>query len=311
MARRPRSKAGRALKSAGDRILGWLTITALGLLRRLNRRRMANMIGPLMRHVGPWLPEHKIGRGNLAAAFPQKSPEEIETILGGVWDNLGRYAAEFAHIDRMTIYNPEAPHQPADLDAVYDETTRDRFLRLRDSGKPSLVFSAHLANWELPACAPRMLGMPTSILYRRPNIGATSDAIVALRERCMGNMVAAGLDAPFRLGRALERGDHVAMLVDQHTTQGVDVVFFGRWAKANPLIAQLARLTGAPIYGIRAIRLPDGNHFRGELTEEVVPVRGADGIVDIQATTQAIANVVEGWIREYPEQWLWLHRRWR
>jgi KDO2-lipid IV(A) lauroyltransferase len=311
MARRPRSKAGRALKSAGDRILGWLTITALGLLRRLNRRRMANMIGPLMRHVGPWLPEHKIGRGNLAAAFPQKSPEEIETILGGVWDNLGRYAAEFAHIDRMTIYNPEALHQPADLDAVYDETTRDRFLRLRDSGKPSLVFSAHLANWELPACAPRMLGMPTSILYRRPNIGATSDAIVALRERCMGNMVAAGLDAPFRLGRALERGDHVAMLVDQHTTQGVDVVFFGRWAKANPLIAQLARLTGAPIYGIRAIRLPDGNHFRGELTEEVVPVRGADGIVDIQATTQAIANVVEGWIREYPEQWLWLHRRWR
>ena len=272
---------------------------------------MANMIGPLMRHVGPWLPEHKIGRGNLAAAFPQKSPEEIETILGGVWDNLGRYAAEFAHIDRMTIYNPEASHQPADLDATYDQTTRDRFIQLRDSGKPSLVFSAHLANWELPACAPRMLGMPTSILYRRPNIGATSDAIVALRERCMGNMVAAGLDAPFRLGRALERGDHVAMLVDQHTTQGVDVVFFGRWAKANPLIAQLARLTGAPIYGIRAIRLPDGNHFRGELTEEVAPVRGADGVIDIQATTQAIANVVEGWIREYPEQWLWLHRRWR
>jgi KDO2-lipid IV(A) lauroyltransferase len=311
MARRPRSKAGRALKSAGDLILGWLTITALGLLRRLDRKRMANMIGPMMRHVGPWLPEHRIGRSNLAAAFPDKSPEDIEKILGGVWDNLGRYAAEFAHIDRMTIYNPDAPQQPADLDAVYDQTTRDRFLQLRDSGKPSLVFSAHLANWELPACAPRMLGMPTSILYRRPNIGATSDAIVALRERCMGNMVAAGLDAPFRLGRALERGDHVAMLVDQHTTQGVDVVFFGRWAKANPLIAQLARLTGAPIYGIRVIRLPDGNHFRGELTAEIAPVRGADGIIDIQATTQAIANVVEGWIREHPEQWLWLHRRWR
>ena len=132
-----------------------------------------------------------------------------------------------------------------------------------------------------------------------------------MRARCMGNMVAAGLDAPFRLGRALERGDHVAMLVDQHTTQGVDVVFFGRWAKANPLIAQLARLTGAPIYGIRTIRLPDGNHFRGELTEEIAPVRNADGIVDVHATTQAIAKVVEGWVREHPEQWLWLHRRWR
>jgi KDO2-lipid IV(A) lauroyltransferase len=272
---------------------------------------MANMIGPLMRHVGPWLPEHKIGRSNLAAAFPDKSPQEIEKILGGVWDNLGRYAAEFAHIDRMTIYNPETAHRPEDRDAVCDQATYDRFKQLRDSGKPSLVFSAHLANWELPACAPKMFGMSTSILYRRPNIGATSDAIVALRERCMGNMVAAGLDAPFRLGRALERGDHVAMLADQHTTQGVDVVFFGRWAKANPLIAQLARLTGAPIYGVRAIRLPDGNHFRGELTEEIVPARGLDGIIDVHATTQKIATVIEGWVREYPEQWLWLHRRWR
>src|SRR5881628_3100753 len=155
MARRPRSKAGRALKSAGDRILGWLTVAALGLLRRFDRKRMANLIGPLMRHVGP--------------AFPDKSPREIEKILGGVWDNLGRYAAEFAHIDRMTIYNPEASPQPADIDAVYDETTYHRFKQLRDSGKPSLVFSAHLANWELPACAPKMYGMPTSILYRRPN----------------------------------------------------------------------------------------------------------------------------------------------
>jgi KDO2-lipid IV(A) lauroyltransferase len=311
MARRPRSKTGKALKSAGDRVLGWLTVAALALLRRTNRKRMANLLGPLMRRVGPWFPEHRVGRDNLKAAFPQKSPEEIERILGGVWDNLGRIAAEFAHIDRMTIYNPEIARQPADLDAVYDQATYERFRQLRDGGKPSLVFSAHLANWELPACASRMFGMSTSILYRRPNIGAAGDAIVALRERCMGNMVAAGLDAPFRLGRALERGEHVAMLVDQHTTQGVDVVFFGRWAKANPLIAQLARLTGAPIHGIRAIRLPDGNHFRGELTEEIVPVRGANGIIDIHATTQAIATVVEGWVREHPERWLWLHRRWR
>jgi Kdo2-lipid IVA lauroyltransferase/acyltransferase len=311
MARGPRSKFGKALKGAGDRVLGWLTVTALALLRRTNRRRMANIIGPMMRRVGPWFPEHRIGRENLKAAFPQKSPEEIEKILGGVWENLGRYAAEFAHIDRMTIYNPEGPPQSADLDAVYDETTYERFKRIRQAQKPSLVFSAHLANWELPACAPKMFGMATSILYRRPNIGSVSDAIVALRERCMGNMVPAGLDAPFRLGRALERGEHVAMLVDQHTTQGVDVVFFGRWAKANPLIAQLARLTGAPIYGIRAIRLPDGNHFRGELTEEIAPVRDPNGVIDIQATTQAITNVVEGWVREHPEQWLWLHRRWR
>ena len=132
-----------------------------------------------------------------------------------------------------------------------------------------------------------------------------------MRARCMGNMVAARLDAPFKLGRALENGENVALLVDQHTTQGVDVVFFGRWAKANPLVAQLARLTGAPIRGARVVRLPDGNRFRAELTDEITPVRDADGRLDIQATMQVITNVVEGWVRDHPEQWLWLHRRWR
>src|SRR4051812_26087432 len=169
MARKPPSKAAKALKRATNRILGWLTVAALGLLRRVDRKRMANVLGPLMRRVGPWFPEHRVGRDNLTAAFPHKAPEEIERILGGVWDNLGRIAAEFAHIDRMTIYNPELAQQPAELDAVYDQMTYERFRELREGGRPSLVFSAHLANWELPACAPRMFGMPTSILYRRPN----------------------------------------------------------------------------------------------------------------------------------------------
>ena len=127
----------------------------------------------------------------------------------------------------------------------------------------------------------------------------------------MGTMVAAGLDAPLKLGRALESGGTVALLVDQHTTQGVDVVFFGRWAKANPLAAQLARLTGAKIRGVRAVRLPDGNHFYAELTDEIAPVRDDEGRIDVHATTQVITNVIEGWVREHPEQWLWLHRRWR
>jgi Kdo2-lipid IVA lauroyltransferase/acyltransferase len=311
MARRSARTILRPLKRPFDRVLGAMTVTALAGLRRINRQRMANVLGRLMRTVGPWFPEHKIGRENLRAAFPDKSPQEIEKILVGVWDNLGRVAAEFAHIDRITIHDPDHPERSVDPDAIYDHVTYAQVRQVKESKKPHLVFAAHLANWEIPALAPRVFGLPTSILYRRPNIGGASDAIVAVRARCMGNMVAAGLDAPLKLGRALERGEHVAVLVDQHTTQGVDVVFFGRWAKANPLIAQLARLTGAPIRGLRAIRLPDGNHFRGELTEEIPPVRDQDGRIDIQGTMQAITNVVEGWVREHPEQWLWLHRRWR
>jgi KDO2-lipid IV(A) lauroyltransferase len=100
------------------------------------------------------------------------------------------------------------------------------------------------------------------------------------------------------------------MLVDQYYTRGVNVTFFGRPTKANPLLARLARHFDCPIHGLRVVRLP-GHRFRAELTEQVQPVRDADGKVNIAGTTQAIMSVIEGWIREYPEQWLWLHRRWR
>ena len=86
-----------------------------------------------------------------------------------------------------------------------------------------LVFAVHLANWEIPALAPHAFGFKTSILYRRPNIGAASNAIVAMRERCMGTMVAAGLDAPLKLGRALESGGTVAHAGRPAYEPGVDV----------------------------------------------------------------------------------------
>ena len=305
-----RRKLARALKSLIDPLAGWATVGALWLLRRVDRRKMANVLGPMMRRIGPWFPEHKLGRANLVAAFPEKSPEEIEKILGSVWDNLGRVAAEFAHIDRFTIHNPEAPSE-TDVDITFGEETYHRFKAFHADGRARLFFAAHLGNWELPALGPQRFGLASSVLYRRPNIGRAGDAIIALRERCMGNMIAAGIDAPLKLGRALQRGDQVGMLVDQHTTQGVDVMFFGRKARTSTLIAQLARLTGAPIHGVRVVRQADGYRFWGEITDEVAPVRDADGNLDIQGTTQAVASVVESWVRQSPEQWLWLHRRWR
>ena len=135
-------------------------------------------------------------------------------------------------------------------------------------------------------------------------------AIEKIRAIKMGTLIPAGRDAPLRLAQALQQGQHVAMLVDQYLTNGVDVTFFGRKTKANPMLARLRRQVDCPIHGTRIIRLPN-NRFRGELTEEIPPVRDANGEIDIQGTMQAVTNVVEGWVREYPEQWLWLHRRWR
>ena len=291
-----------------DATVGALAAGALSAVKRMDRKRTANFAGALMRRLGPLFPEHRLGRANLRAAFADKSAPEIEQILDGVWDNLGRIAVEFAHLDEFSV----AGSGPLTPDVItYASETADRYRRLVQSGKPVLCFAAHLANWELPAVAGKLLGARTALLYRRPNIRPISDLIVKLRAPLMGELVSTGLAAPVQLARLLQSGAHVGMLADQHFTRGVEVIFFGRRCIANPLIALLARQTGCPIHGVRVVRQPDGNSFSGEITDAVEPVRDAAGRVDIAGTMQAVTAVIEGWVREHPEQWLWLHRRWR
>jgi KDO2-lipid IV(A) lauroyltransferase len=292
-------------KQAGDWVVGALVTVVLRTIRCFDRLWVSDALAWCARKVGPWTGEHRIGRENLAAAFPEKSPDEIERILAGVWDNLGRVVAEFAHLDRLAVGDPNDWRY-----IKYDASSRTQFYRVRDDGKPALVFAAHLANWELPAIISAAVGLDALVLYRRPNVGAVADAIIAIRHGSMGTLVPTDMNAPIRLARALEDNRHVAMLVDQHYVKGVDVTFFGRRCKANPLIAALARHVECPIHGTRIIRKA-GGHFQAECTEEIPPVRDAEGKIDIQGTMQAITSVVEGWIREHPEQWLWLHRRWR
>jgi KDO2-lipid IV(A) lauroyltransferase len=303
-------KLRRRLKTSFDAAVGWLAVAALSGIRLADRKRTANFVGWLLRKIGPLLKEQKIGRANLRAAFPEKSDAEIETILIGVWDNLGRLAVEFAHLDEFRIEGVGAP-KPGAADILYQPESQQRFERMIASGQTMLGFAAHLANWEIPALGAALLGVRSAALYRPPNIAAVSDAVITTRGAIMGELVPSGLDAPVRLARLLQSGVHVGMLVDQHYTKGVEVTFFGRRCMTNPLIAMLARQTECPIHGLRVVRLPDGNRFWGEVTEAIAPPRDAHGRIDIQGTMQAITDVVEGWVREHPEQWLWLHRRWR
>jgi Kdo2-lipid IVA lauroyltransferase/acyltransferase len=294
----------RGIVNAG---LGRIAVVLFRLLRHTDRKRAANALAALMRRVGPWLREHRIGRANLVAAFPEKSPQEIETILAGSWDNLGRVVAEFLHLDKITIIDHD---KPSDVDVIYDPVGNERMRKLREAGA-LLFFGTHLGNWELPARFARYYDFDTTILFRPPSVRAVADAVIELRAGCMGTLVPSGFDAPIRLARALERGGKAGMLVDQYDSRGVDITFFGRPTKASPLLAQLARHFDCPIHGTRVVRLADRNKFWGEVTEAIEPVRDADGKIDIVGTTQAIANVVEAWVREYPDQWLWQHRRWR
>lgn len=295
------------LKKAASAVLGPLTVAVLRALRLLDPDRTARFTARLTRRIGPWLKEHRIGRANLAAAFPDKSPAEIDTILDKVWENLGMFVGEFAHLDRLWDLNLDN-QKAGRIEA--DPASLERFVKLRDDGKGALIFAAHLGNWELPALAGPAYGLESAVVFRPPSVGAVADAVARIRAANMGTIIPTERDAPLRIARLLAQGIHAGMLVDQHYARGPEVVFFGRKTRCNPLLARLAAQVECPIHGVRAIRLPD-HRFRLELSEEVAPVRDDNGKINVQATMQAVTNVVEGWVREHPEQWLWLHRRWR
>ncbi len=311
MLRRWRRVLRRHRKAAADAAIGAAAVGLLRAIKRMNCERTADFAGAVMRNVGPLLKEQRIGRANLRAAFPEKSDAEIKKILAGVWDNLGRVAAEFAHLDEFQVEGAEGCRTSMPQTVRLSPQTIERAQRIRESGKPVIAFAAHLANWEISALVVKLLGFKSAVLYRRPNIAAIGDIVTQMRTPLMGELVQAGLDAPVKLARLLQSGVHVGMLADQHYTKGVEVAFFGRRCLANPLLAFLARQVECLIIGMRIVRLPDGHCFWGEITEPIDPPREAGGRIDIQGTMQAITSVIEDWVREHPQQWLWLHRRWR
>jgi KDO2-lipid IV(A) lauroyltransferase len=274
------------------------------LIRYFDVDRAANFSAWALRTVGPRLRGHRTARANLIAAYPDKPAAEIERILSGMWDNLGRLAVEYVNLDRLMGSDANGGR------LVVPARSMQVLERLRDDGRPGVFFTSHLASYEVGAIWGERNGLKAAIIYNPLNFGPLSEELLAMRRECMGRLIASGRDTGWKIRDAMKEGWHLTMFIDRHQAGGIDVTFFGRRCKANPMAARFARLFDCPVHGFRTIRLPD-NRLAIDFTDEVVMPRGADGKIDVEAGTQKITDVVEGWIRERPEQWLWLQRRWR
>lgn len=298
----------RPFSLAGQWMLAVIVRVLVRLMKRVDPDKSSDMFGKLARNFGPYIVNTKTARKNLRLAYPEKSEAEIEKIIGGVWENLGRVAGEFVHLEALWDYD----HARANQGRI-ETFDAEKFGKLRDNGKAAIIFTAHLANWELAAVSAAAHGLDAAILFRVPNNRFTAEIIHETRAKTMGQLLPAGLQGTFAMGNTLERGGHVGMLVDQYRSArkgGVPVQFFGHKTLANSTIMRLARQYDCPVHGVRIIRLPK-NRFRVELTDALDLPRDAKGRYDIQPSMQTIMSIIEGWIREHPEQWLWLHRRWR
>lgn len=287
-------------------IVAWYVRTAIAVARLLGRRRATAFAAWFTRLISPLIPENKVGAANLAAAFPEKSEAERRRILKGVWDNLARTAVEYAFLDE--ILSEFRVHR-MDRGPV-TATGLEDFLRIREDGKPGLIFSAHLANWELPATIAERFGLQLTIMFRVPKNSIVAEDLMKMRNEMMGDLIPPRFGSAFEIADIVANNGHVGLLVDQRRTGSPLLPFFGRPALTSTFFATLARQYDCPVHGVRAIRLP-GDRFHIELTPPIELPRDAHGLIDVMAATQKINDIIEGWIREHPEQWLWLHDRWR
>ncbi len=302
---RPRSALRRALHALEAALLHGLFVIA----RMVPVDAASAAGGWIARTVGPYLPVSDTGRRNLRRAYPEKTGREIEAILRGVWDNLGRTVAEYPHLQKIWDHDPAHPDRPGRVQVGGIE----EFIALRDDGRPALIFSAHLGNWELLPLAAARHDLLLSVVFRPPNNPHAAELVTRIRAEAHGReggLLPSGVGGAMAAVDALERGEHLGMLIDQRFRRGVLVPFFGRPAQTGAVLAKLARRFGCPVHGARVERL-GGARFRVSLSPPLEVPRTDDADADIEETMRRATAVIEGWVRERPEQWLWLHRRWK
>jgi KDO2-lipid IV(A) lauroyltransferase len=274
------------------------------LLRLIPFETAVRFFEKFSRWLGPKLKRHQVAMDNLAIAFPEKSIEEREQIASDSWAQMARSLLEYSYLDK--VFDLTVESEESDRIEIKNS---DQFLKLRDDGLPAILFTGHLANFELLPLTAARFGLHILSLFRQPNNKYAAKRVAQARKDISENLVASGDGSSFQLMSALERGDHVGLLVDQKFRRGIMIPFFGKDAPSNPLLAKLARRYECPVHGARTIRLPDGR-FRLEITDELVLPRDENGDIDIRGTTEMVNGIVEEWVREHPEQWLWIHRRW-
>jgi KDO2-lipid IV(A) lauroyltransferase len=270
----------------------------LGLCRLLPVDWASALGGWIGRTVGPYMGQSRKAARNLARALPENSPDDNRRIILGMWDNLGRVVAEYPHLPRICAQLEGGRVEVHGLDIVRG---------LIDDGKPGILFGGHLANWEVQPFIARHTGLELGLIYRAPNNEWVDGLLRRLRDAPL--LFRKGQEGAKALFSLLRRGGHAAMLVDQKMNDGIAVPFFGREAMTAPAIAQFAVRLGCVLVPARTERL-NGARFRITVYPPLVVPGTGDRTADERATMIRINALLESWIRERPEQWLWLHRRW-
>ena len=259
------------------------------------------MGGFIGRNIGPLIPVTKRARDNIQMAMPETTPEQRRRIIRGMWDNLGRVIAEYPHIKTIA----RNAGQGGRVEIVGAENTD----AMRPDDKPGIMFSAHLANWEIFALSVSEIGFDYAQLYRAPNNRIINGLLQLVRRLPPEKQIPKGAKGARMAIKILEAGGEIGMLVDQKMNDGISAPFFGHMAMSPPAVAQLGLRYDCAVVPLRLERTA-GCHFRLTFLPPMEMIRTGDRHADALAMMTRINELLEDWIRARPEQWLWLHQRW-
>ena len=276
------------------------------------------------RTIGPLLPFSRRAKTNLKRIFPDMPAPQRRQIVRRMWDNLGRVAAESTRID--ALWDPalqevlsEAGIERLMAAARAGESIAlrggrleirgaENFLRLLTHRGPALIFVPHMGNWEFLAVGAAKFGAFASVVFRRPN----NPHVAWLLDRSRAglfDLLPKGYQGGVAAGRVMAEGGRLALLVDQKNNRGVALDFLGRPAMTGMTLARLALRFDAPVFGA-CCRRRAGRRFVIEITDPMEIERTGNDRADEARFMQRVNDRIAEWVRETPDQWLWLHRRW-
>jgi KDO2-lipid IV(A) lauroyltransferase len=282
----------------------WLVLIgsrALGAMPRGVARLFAGALAFAVYHALGRL--RRVGERNLELAFPGITPQKRAELLHGVYRSLSRQLVEFC---RMSGYTAENTREWIRTEGL------EHYLKAHSRGKGVLIVTGHLGAWELSSFYHSLMSYPMGMVIRRLDNRRLDAYVNAIR--CLhGNRVLHKDDFARGLLTAMRAGETVGILMDTNMRppQGVFVEFFGRPACTASGLARVALKTGAAVLPGFMVWEPAEKKYVLHFGPELVFARSGDAEADALAATQACAAATEEWIRRYPDQWLWIHRRWK